>query len=139
MAAASAVVTVILVPVSPAGVPVLAAAATALIGLRAGSTAVIWVTITVLAVGTLLLKTVGPVLAGGWDPPPAAVRVIELLTPAMLTSLIITSTFPDGRELVLDARAGGLLAGALVLLARGPLVLALVVGAAVTAGLRLLG
>ena len=28
--------------------------------------------ITALAVGTLLLKTVGPVLAGGWDPPSLA-------------------------------------------------------------------
>jgi hypothetical protein len=98
----------------------------------------IWVTITVLAVGTLLFKTVGPVVAGGWEPPPAAVRAIELLTPALLTSLIVVGTFADGRELALDARAGGLLAGALVLLARGPLVLALVAGAATTAGLRLL-
>jgi hypothetical protein len=97
----------------------------------------IWVTIATLCLGTLLFKTVGPVLAGGWDPPAAAVRVIELLTPALLTSLIIISTVADGQQLVLDARVGGLLAGAAVLLARGPFVLALVVGAAAAAALRL--
>jgi len=98
----------------------------------------IWISIAILCVGTLLFKVIGPVLAGGWQPPAKVVRVIELLTPALLTSLVITSAFSDGPQLVLDARAAGLLAGTAVLLARGPLLLALVVGAASTAALRLL-
>lgn len=97
-----------------------------------------WISIAVLCVGTLVFKTIGPVLAGGWEPPAKVVRAIELLTPALLTSLVITSAFSAGQQLVLDARAAGLLAGTTVLLARGPLLLALVVGAATTAALRLL-
>ena len=99
----------------------------------------IWLTIAILCLGTLAFKTIGPVLAGGWEPPAAAVRVIELLTPALLTALVITST-ADRRPAAGAGRPAppACWPARAVLLARGPLVLALVVGAAAAAGLRLL-
>jgi hypothetical protein len=100
---------------------------------------VTWVLVGVLAAGTLALKIFGPLVAGGVQPPPALVRVIDLLTPALLTALIVTSTFTDGRALVLDARAAGAAVGVGLLLVRVPLVVALVAAAVVVAAIRLLG
>ena len=98
-----------------------------------------WVLVGILAAGTLALKVLGPLVAGGVQPPPAVVRVIDLLTPALLTALIVVSTFSDGRELVLDARAAGAAVGVVLLLVRVPLVAALVAAAGVVAVIRLLG
>jgi hypothetical protein len=64
--------------------------------------------------------------------------VIDLLTPALLTALIVVSTFSDGRALVLDARAAGVAVGIVLLLVRVPLVVALVAAAVAVAGIRLL-
>jgi len=98
-----------------------------------------WMLIAILAAGTLALKVLGPLVAGGVQPPPALVRVIDLLTPALLTALIVVSTFTDGRELVLDSRAAGAAVGVVLLLVRVPLVAALLAAAGVVAAIRLLG
>ncbi len=97
-----------------------------------------WLLVGVLAVGTVVLKLTGPLLAGGKQPPPALVRVIDLLTPALLTALVVTSTFATGRDLVLDARAAGVAVGLGLLLLRVPLLVALVASACVVAGVRVL-
>jgi branched-subunit amino acid transport protein AzlD len=99
---------------------------------------VTWVLVGVLAAGTVTLKVLGPLVAGGVQPPPALVRVIDLITPALLTALIVVSTFSDGRSLVLDARAAGVAVGAVLLLVRVPLVVALVAAAVVVAVVRLI-
>ena len=52
-----------------------------------------WLLIVVLAVGTVLLKTIGPLLAGGRQPPPALTRVIALIAPALISALIVAGTF----------------------------------------------
>jgi hypothetical protein len=100
---------------------------------------VTWVLVLVLAVGTVTLKVIGPLLAGGVQPPPALVRVIDLLTPALLTALIVTSTFSSGRHLEVDGRAVGVAVGLVLLLLRVPLVVCLVAAAGFVAGVRLLG
>lgn len=97
-----------------------------------------WVLVVVLAVGTAVFKLLGPVIAGGKQPPPAMVRVIDLLTPALLTALVVTSTVSTGRDLVLDARAAGVALGLVLLLLRVPLVVALLAAALAVAGIRLL-
>jgi branched-subunit amino acid transport protein len=98
----------------------------------------IWTLIIDLAVGTIVLKIIGPLLASGYEPPAAVSRVIGLLTPALLTSLIITSSFADGRHLTIDARAAGLVVGGLICLTRAPVVVALIAAATTTALLRAL-
>jgi hypothetical protein len=97
-----------------------------------------WVLVVVLAAGTIALKVAGPLITGGVQPPATLVRVIDLLTPALLTGLVVTSTFASGRELVVDARAAGVLVGLGLLLLRVPLVVALVAAAAAVALIRFL-
>jgi branched chain amino acid efflux pump len=92
-----------------------------------------------LTIGTIAFKIAGPVLAGGRTPPPWASRVIALLTPALISALVLVGTFSINQSVVLDARAVGLLAGLIALLARAPLTLALVAAAAATALCRLVG
>jgi branched-subunit amino acid transport protein len=98
---------------------------------------VIWVLIGVLAVGTLALKALGPVLAGGRALPRPVAGVIALLAPALLAALVVLGAFSTGTQLVVDARAAGLAAALVALLARAPLVVVLVAAAAVTALVRL--
>ena len=102
-------------------------------------TATAWVLIAVLAVGTIAVKVVGPVVAGGRELPPALTRVIALLAPALLAALVVLGTFSTDRDLVLDARAAGLAAAMVVLALRGSMLLVLLVAAGVTAGVRALG
>jgi branched chain amino acid efflux pump len=51
----------------------------------------------------------------------------------------VTSTFSDGRALVLDVRAAGVAVGVLLLLVRVPLFVALVAAAGVVAAIRFAG
>jgi branched chain amino acid efflux pump len=97
-----------------------------------------WLLILVLAVGTVLMKTIGPVLAGGRQPPAPLTRVIALVAPALISALIVAGTFTQGQQLVIDARAAGLAVGAIALWLRMPTVVALLLAAIVCAVLRLL-
>jgi len=96
-----------------------------------------WILIIALALGTVLMKTIGPVLAGGRQPPAPLTRVIALVAPALISALIVTGTFTDGRHLVIDARAAGVVVGAVALWFRVPAVLAMMMGGTVCALLRL--
>jgi branched-subunit amino acid transport protein len=84
-----------------------------------------WLLILVLAVGTVLMKTIGPVLAGGRQPPAPVTRVIALTAPALISALIVAGTFTQGQQLVIDARAAGLAVGAVALWFRTPTAVAL--------------
>ena len=97
----------------------------------------IWSVIAVLAAGTLALKALGPVLAGGRPLPRALTGVIALLAPALLAALVVAGTFADGARLVVDARAAAVAVAAVALLARAPLVVALFAAAATAALLRM--
>jgi protein involved in polysaccharide export with SLBB domain len=97
-----------------------------------------WVLVFALAAGTIALKVVGPLLAGGATPPAALTRVIALLTPALLTGLVVTSTFASSRHLDIDARAAGVGLGLALLLLRTPLLVALVAAAVTVAAIRML-
>lgn len=97
-----------------------------------------WTAVLVLALGSYLLKGVGPLLAGGRALPARLDRVVGLLPPALLAALVVVQTVGDGRAVVLDARLAGVaLAGAAVLL-RAPFVVVVLAGMAGAAGLRLL-
>ena len=95
--------------------------------------------ILVLAVGTVLMKTIGPVLAGGRQPPAPVTRVIALTAPALISALIVAGTFTHGQELVIDARAAGLAIGAVALWFGAPTAVALLLAAIVCAVVRLVG
>ena len=96
----------------------------------------VWVTIAVLAVATALIKASGPVVFGGRALPPPALRVIALLAAALLAALVVTQTFADDQELVIDARAAGLAAAAGAIALRWSLVTTMVSAAVATALVR---
>ena len=93
----------------------------------------------VLAVGTFVLKAVGPMAAGGREFPPILGQLTDLLPAALLAALVATQTFGGADGLSLDARVVGVGAAAIAVALKAPFGLVVLVGAAVTAGVRLLG
>ena len=100
----------------------------------------VWVTIAVLAAGTVTIKALGPVALGGRELPPRLEGVVARLAPSLLAALVVVDTFGgEGRTLTIDETAAGLLAAAAALLARLPMFAVVLIAAAVTATLRALG
>jgi len=97
---------------------------------------VVWIVVAVTGMGTLALKAVGPVLLGGRPLPDRVARVATLLGPALLAALVAIGTFADGDRLVVDARVLGVAAAAIAIRLRAPVLLVVVIAAAVTAGVR---
>jgi branched-subunit amino acid transport protein len=96
----------------------------------------VWVTIVALAVATALIKASGPLVFGGRTLPAPALRVISLLAAALLAALVMTQTFADDQELVIDARAAGLAAAGGALALRRSLIVTMVCAATATALVR---
>jgi branched-subunit amino acid transport protein len=98
----------------------------------------VWIAIAAMTVVSFAMKAVGPVALGGRELPPALVRLIVLMPAALLSALVMVQTFAHGRELVLDARAPGLVAAIVALALRASVLVVLLTAAAVTAGVRAL-
>lgn len=92
-----------------------------------------WWTIGVLAVCTFLMRIAGPVVAGGRTPPPRLVGVIAMLTPALLTALVISQTFTVQGSLHVDAKAVGIAVALVGTVLRLPVTVVLVAAVAATA------
>ena len=103
------------------------------------SAGTVWALVALCALTTLATKGVGPGLTGARQLPPAVVRVLVLLAPALLAALVVTSALADGPRLAVGADTAGVGVAAVLLWRRAPLLLVVVAAAAVTAGLRLLG
>jgi branched-subunit amino acid transport protein len=99
---------------------------------------VAWATIILIALATIVIKSTGPVLLGGRELPGWLGRVIALLAPALLAALVVADIFGKDQELSVDERAVGIAAAALALLAKLPMIVVVIIAAAVTAGLRAL-
>jgi hypothetical protein len=94
----------------------------------------VWLTIVVLAVGTLALKAVGPLTTGGRQPSEKAIGVTRLVAPALLAGLVVYETLSRaGSGIELDARVVGLGAAAAAIAARAPMLVIVLVAAAATA------
>lgn len=98
-----------------------------------------WVAIALLAVGTLILKATGPVAAAGRELPPRLQTVVELLPAALLAALVANQTFAEGAAMTVDARIAGVAVAALAVALRAPFALVVLLGAGVTALVRLAG
>ncbi len=95
-----------------------------------------WIVIGALAVINGAIKATGPVIAGRRELPESLQRFIHASVPALVGALIVTGTFADGRQLVVDERAGGLAIAAVAVAFRAPLIIVLVAAAGATALLR---
>ena len=89
-----------------------------------------------LGAGAYLCKVVGLVVLGARHLPPALERCLALVPAALLSALIVRDTFTVGQEFVLDARAAGVGAAAVLAWRRAPLVVVILVGVAVTGAVR---
>jgi branched-subunit amino acid transport protein len=98
----------------------------------------VWVTIALLTVGTVAIKASGPLALGGRDLPPRLSGVVARLAPALLSALIVVETFGRDHALGVDESAVGLVAAALALAARLPMIVVVGIAAVVTALLRAL-
>jgi branched-subunit amino acid transport protein len=99
----------------------------------------LWVAIVTVTLANAAIKAAGPILAGGRELPQQVNAVIALLTPALLTALVITETFGEDGHLTLDERALGVGVAAVAVMLRAPVLLAVVLAALATALARLLG
>ena len=97
-----------------------------------------WVVIAVVGAVTIAFKASGPVLLGRRELPPRALALVEVLAPAMLAALVVTQTVGGDRELVVDERLAGVVAGGVAIWLRAPLVAVMVVAGATAALIRLI-
>lgn len=98
----------------------------------------VWVAVVVVGLATIALKAAGPVFLGGRELPPRALGIVELAAPVLLSALVVTQAVAGHRQLVFEARLAGLAAAAVAIRLRAPLLLVVVLAAAVTAGSRAL-
>jgi branched-subunit amino acid transport protein len=98
----------------------------------------VWIAIAGVALASAGIKAIGPAFVGGRDLPERAVGVIALLAPALLTALVVTSTFSEARTLAPDARAVGVCVAALALALRAPMLVVVLLAAVSTSLVRAL-
>jgi branched-subunit amino acid transport protein len=98
----------------------------------------VWGLIVGLAVWSYALRISGPLLLTRTGIPETASRVLNNITPAVLSALIFAGMFSSGRMLVLDERAFGFFAAVGAASAKLPPLAVIVAAAAATAVARAL-
>ena len=94
--------------------------------------------VALVGVATIVFKASGPVLLGRRRLPPRVAALVDVLAPAMLAALVVTQTVGGDGEIVVAERLAGVVAGAIALRLRAPLLVVMVVAAATAALIRLL-
>jgi branched-subunit amino acid transport protein len=95
-----------------------------------------WTLIILLTIGAYVFKVTGLVILGGRTLPPIFERCLALIPAAVVTALVMKDTFTQGQELVIDARALGIAVAVIAAWRKAPLIVVIVLGAAVTALVR---
>jgi branched-subunit amino acid transport protein len=98
---------------------------------------VTWVVIVVVGIVTIAFKAAGPVLLGNRELPVRIASVVDVLAPAMLAALVVTQTVGGDRELVVDPKLAGVVAGGVAVWLRAPLLVVMFVAAVTAAVIRL--
>lgn len=89
------------------------------------------------SLGCYLLKLAGLSVPHRVLERPRVSRIADLIPVALLAALVAVQVFSGDRNLVIDARAGGLAAGIVLLLLRAPFLVVVFGAAAAAALLRL--
>ena len=95
-----------------------------------------WTLILLLAAGAYSFKVLGLVIIGDRPLPAVLERCLNLIPAALIAALIVKDTFSVGQHLQIDARAAGVGAAVVAAWRRAPLIVVIVIGAAVTAAVR---
>lgn len=92
-----------------------------------------WTLVVLLAVGAYGFKVTGLIVLGGRSLPSVLERCLALIPAAVVTALVVKDTLTQGQELTLDARALGVAVAGIAAWRKAPLIVVIVLGAAVTA------
>jgi branched-subunit amino acid transport protein len=95
-----------------------------------------WALIAGCAAVTFAIKAAGPIALGGRELPDWFSRVVTLLSAALLSALVVTQALADGEQLAAGADTAGVATAGVLLWRGAPIAVAVVVAAAVAAGLR---
>ena len=95
-----------------------------------------WTLVILLTLGAYAFTVTGLVFLGGRSLPPMFERCLALIPAAVVTALVMKDTFTTGQDLVLDARALGIAVAGIAAWRKAPLIVVIVLGAAVTALVR---
>ena len=95
-----------------------------------------WTLIVLLAIGAYAFKFAGLVIIGSRTLAPVLERCLALIPAAVISALIVKDTLTAGQDVVIDARAAGIAVAIVAAWRRAPLIVVIVLGAAVTALVR---
>ena len=95
-----------------------------------------WATLLTIAVGAYAFKAAGTFGLGRFANRPMPLALGGLLPPALLSALIVVQAFSTDTNLVLDARAAGVVIGGLAAWRGAPFWLVVLLAAATTGALR---
>ncbi|MFZ8966674.1 MAG: AzlD domain-containing protein [Ilumatobacteraceae bacterium] len=98
----------------------------------------LWLLIIVLSGTAYGLKVLGFVVVGGRTMPPVLNRCLALIPASLLAALVAKDTFTTAQELVLDARAVGLVVAIVAVWRKAPFIVVVVAAMAATALVRAL-
>ena len=99
----------------------------------------LWITILVVALVSAAIRAFGPILVGDRELPQSMGAVIALLVPALLTALVLTQTFSEDGQLVVDEKGIGVAIAAVALALRAPVLVAVTLAVVTTALARAFG
>ena len=97
-----------------------------------------WQIIILASIAVLALKVAGYLVPPSLLEKPAAARVADLLTIALLAALAAVQTFGAGEEVVVDARVPAVIVAIALFALRVPFILVVIAAAGVAAGIRAL-
>lgn len=97
-----------------------------------------WWLVILLAAGAYGFKVLGLVVLGGRKVPPQLERCLALIPAALIAALVVKDTLTIGQHVQIDARAAGVGIAVVAAWRRAPLIVVIVLGAAVTATVRAL-
>ncbi|HEX7248271.1 MAG TPA: AzlD domain-containing protein [Actinomycetota bacterium] len=95
-----------------------------------------WIVVAGVGTITIAIKALGPMLLGGKPMPPRVTGIVALLAPALLAALVAVNTLGGERALQGDARLPGVLAAAVAIKLKAPVLVVVIVAALVTAAVR---
>ena len=98
--------------------------------------AVLWWLIIVLSAVAYALKVAGFVVVGGRTMPIVLERCLALIPASLLAALVVKDTFTTAQDLVVDARAVGLLVALVAVWRKAPFIVVVLAAMAATAVVR---
>ncbi|MFS0715136.1 AzlD domain-containing protein [Microbacterium sp. 2P01SA-2] len=98
-----------------------------------------WTGILVASIICVALKALGYLLPPRWFDGDRAQRIIDQLTIALLSALVVVQTIGAGTAIVVDARVPAVAAAAVLLALRAPFLVVVAAAALVAAALRAWG